>query len=94
MNDTAKILCGSDDDCLRELGEVLKLYRDLHGAGEDIDISVDFDRKVFPLISSISDPRLLAKGVIKVMRRLNIEIDEDSVLKYITGEPVSMKEAL
>jgi hypothetical protein len=41
---------------------------------------------VFPLISSISDPRLLAKGVIKVMRRLNIEIDEDSVLKYITGE--------
>jgi hypothetical protein len=86
MNDMAKILCGSDDDCLRELGEVLKLYRDLHGAGEDIDISVDFDRKVFPLISSISDPRLLAKGVAKVMRRLNIEIDEDSVLKYITGE--------
>jgi hypothetical protein len=63
MNDMAKILCGSDDDdCLRELGEVLKPYRDLHGAGEDIDISVDFDRKVFPLISSISDPRLLGQG--------------------------------
>ncbi len=86
MNDMAKILCGSDDDCSRELGEVLRLYRDLHRAVEDVDVNVDFNRKAFPLISSISDPRPLARGVAEIMRRLNIEIDEDSVLKYITGQ--------
>lgn len=86
MSYMAKILCGSNDECLRELEEVLKLYRDLHVASEDIDVNVDFDRKTYPLIKSIKDLRPLARGVVDVMKKLNIEMDEDSVLRYIAGE--------
>ncbi|MDT7888513.1 MAG: hypothetical protein RQ885_06010 [Desulfurococcales archaeon] len=85
MDNMVKIFCGSEDMCLEELGEILSLYRDLHRICEDIDVDVDFDPKVYPLISSMKNPRDLVRIVTNIMQDLGIDMDEDKVLSYILG---------
>lgn len=84
----ARILCGSDEVCLEDLEERLRLYRDLHGLVENRGSSLEIrlSSRLPPLVDRVENARDLSLAASSILKILGWEVGEEKALNALRGE--------
>lgn len=81
INVMARIPCGSDPECQKDLKEYLELYEQLHRSIESLSVEAEVESGRYPMIEGIKNIGDLVRKTAEVLASVGVDADESKILE-------------